>query len=42
MSLPVLQVRRHGVIDGQDGDVRVCGSVGPAGDVVAVWTTAEA
>ena len=41
MSLPVLQVRRHGVIDGQDGDVRVCASVGPAGEVVAVWTTAE-
>src|ERR1700722_3268553 len=41
MSLPVLQVRRHGVIDGRDGDVRVCASVGPAGEVVAVWTTAE-
>ena len=41
MSLPVLQVRHHGVIDGQDGDVRICASVGPAGEVVAVWTTAE-
>ena len=41
MRLPVLPVRRHGVIDGQDGDVRVCASVGPAGEVVAVWTTAE-
>ena len=41
MSLPVLQVRRHGVIGGQDGDVRVCASVGPAGEVVAMWTTAE-
>ena len=41
MSLPVLQIRRHGVIDGQDGDVRVCASVGAAGEVVAVWTTAE-
>ena len=41
MSFPVLQVRRHGVIGGQDGDVRVCASVGPAGEVVAVWTTAE-
>ena len=41
MSLPVVQVRRHGVIDGQDGDVRVCASVGPAGEMVAVWTTAE-
>src|ERR1700729_2598896 len=41
MSLPVLQVRRQGVIDGRDGDVRVCASVGPAGEVVAVWTAAE-
>jgi hypothetical protein len=41
MSLPVLQVRRHSVIDGRDDDVRVCASVGPAGEVVAVWTTAE-
>ena len=41
MSLPVLQVRRHGVIGGQDGDVRACVSVGPAGEVVSVWTTAE-
>ena len=41
MRLPVLPVRRHGVIDGLDGDVRVCVSVGPAGEVVAVWTMAE-
>lgn len=41
MRLPVLQVRRHGVLDGQDGDLRVCASVGPAGEAVAVWTTAE-
>ena len=41
MSLPVLQVRRHGVIDGQDGDVLVCASVGPAGELVAVWTAPE-
>ena len=41
LSLPVLQVRRHGVIDGPDGDVPVCASVGPAGEVVAVWTTPE-
>ena len=41
MSLPVLPVRRHGVIDGRDGDVLVCASVGPAGEVVAVWTTPE-
>lgn len=39
MGLPLLQVRRHGVIDGQDGDVLVCASVGPAGELVAVWTT---
>jgi hypothetical protein len=31
MGLPVLQVRRHGVIDGPAGDVLVCASVGPAG-----------
>jgi hypothetical protein len=42
MSLPVLPVRRHGVLDGPGGDVLVCASVGPAGEVVAVWTTPEA
>ena len=42
MSLPVLPVRHHGFIDGPDGDVLVCASVGPAGEVVAVWTTPEA
>ena len=42
MSLPVLPVRRHGVIDGPDGDVLVCASVGPAGEVAAVWTAPEA
>jgi len=41
MSLPVLEVRCHGVIDGRAGDVLVCASVGPAGEVVAVWTTPE-
>jgi hypothetical protein len=41
MSLPVLKVRRHGVIDGPDGDVLVCASVGPTGEAVAVWTTPE-
>jgi hypothetical protein len=40
MRLPIVQVRHHGVIDGHDGDVRVCASVGPGGEVVAVWTTA--
>jgi hypothetical protein len=41
MSLPVLRVRRHGVIDGRDGDVLACASVGPAGEAVAVWTTPQ-
>jgi hypothetical protein len=41
MRLPVVPVRWRGVIGGLDGDVRVCASVGPAGEVVAVWTTAE-
>jgi hypothetical protein len=41
MRLPVLKVRRHGRIHGVDGDVLVCASAGPAGDVVAVWTTPE-
>jgi hypothetical protein len=35
-----VQARHHGIIDGRDGDVRVCASVGPVGEVVAVWTTA--
>jgi hypothetical protein len=41
MRLPVLRVRCHGVIDGHDGDVLICASVGPAGEVVAVWTTPQ-
>jgi hypothetical protein len=41
MSFPVLRVRHHGVIDGRDGDVLVCASVGPAGEAVAVWTTPD-
>ena len=41
MSLPVLRVRHHGVIGGHDGDVLVCASVGPAGEVAAVWTAPE-
>jgi len=41
MRLPVLRVRRHGVIDGHDGDILICASVGPAGEVVAVWTTPQ-
>ncbi len=41
MSLPVLQIRCHGVLDGHDGDVLACASVGPAGEAVAVWTTPQ-
>jgi hypothetical protein len=41
IRLPVLRVRRHGVIDGHDGDVLICASVGPPGEVVAVWTTPQ-
>lgn len=41
MSLPVLRVRHHGVIGGNDGDVLVCASVGPAGEAVAVWTAPD-
>ena len=33
MSLPVLRVRRHGAIEGQDGDVLACASVGPPEDL---------
>jgi hypothetical protein len=40
MSLPVVRVCHQSVIGGQDGDVRVCASVGPGGEVVAVWTAA--
>jgi hypothetical protein len=42
LSLPVLPVRRHGVIDGPDGDVLACASVGSAGETVAVRATPEA
>ena len=41
MSLPLLQVRHHGVIGGRDGDVLVCTSVGPAGEVAAVWAAPD-
>ena len=33
---------QHGKPPTRDGDVLACASVGPAGDVVAVWTTPEA
>jgi hypothetical protein len=38
LGLPALPVRHHGVISGPGGDVRLCASPGPAGEVVAVWT----
>ena len=41
MTLPVLRVRHHSVIGGRDGDVPACASVGPAGEVAALWTTPE-
>ena len=33
MGLPVLPARHRGVVEGQDGDVRVCAPVGPADEV---------
>ena len=41
MTLPVLRVRHHSVIGGRDDDVPACASVGPAGEVAALWTTPE-
>jgi hypothetical protein len=41
MTLPVLRVRHHSVIGGRNGDVPPCASVGPAGEVAALWTTPE-
>ena len=41
MGVPVLPVREHATIAGLDGEVRVCSSVGPAGEVIAVWTAAR-
>jgi hypothetical protein len=42
MARPVLPVRHHAPIAAaDDGDVRVCASVGPAGEVIAVWSAAE-
>ena len=39
--LPVLRVCHHGVLGGRDGDVLVCASIGPAGEMVAVWAKPE-
>ena len=42
MALPVLPVRQHGTITGvRDDDVLVSSSIGPAGEAVALWSTAE-
>ena len=42
MARPLLPVRHHAPITApDDGDVRVCASVGPAGEVIAVWSVAE-
>lgn len=42
MALPTLKVRHHAVITAaQHGDVRVSASVGPDGEVIALWSTAE-
>ncbi len=41
MSLAVLRVRHHGILDAPDVDVLVCASIGPVGEAVAVWTAPE-
>ena len=42
MARPLLPVRHHAPITApDDGDVRVCASVGPAGEVIAVWSAAK-
>ena len=41
MDLPVIEARPHGVIAGPDDDVRVCASIGPAGELVAVWVAPD-
>jgi hypothetical protein len=42
MALPVLPVRRHGVITADDaGDVLVATSIGPNGEAIALWTSPE-
>ncbi len=41
MALPALPVRHHARIEAaHEGDVRVCASVGAAGEVIAVWSAA--
>lgn len=42
MALPAVRARRHArLVPPQRGDVRVSASVGPAGEVVALWSAAE-
>lgn len=42
MALPVLQLRRHGAVSSVNAeDVLVSVSLGPAGQAVALWSTAE-
>jgi hypothetical protein len=42
MARPLLPVRHHATIAAAEaGDVRVCASVGPAGEVIAVWSVAQ-
>jgi hypothetical protein len=41
MELPVVEAAHCGAITApRDGDVRICASVGPAGEVIAVWAAA--
>jgi hypothetical protein len=41
-ALPALQVRHRAAIAAvHEGDVRVCASVGPAGEVIALWPAPE-
>ena len=41
MSFPVLRLRHRGAVTGLRGDVLVCASVGPADELVGVWTAPE-
>lgn len=42
MALPVVRVRHHAhLVAPRPGDVRLCASVGPSGEVVALWSKAE-
>lgn len=41
LALPTLELRHHAAITGRRGEERVAASVGPDGQVVALWTTAR-